>query len=152
MQREHPEVKYVKPETIYSQEVDVFCPCALGGVLDDVTIPQIKAKVIAGSANNVLRDEKRDGDLLKKNGKVYAPDFVINSGGVINVYHELIGYEKAAVMREVELIYERVKEIFEIAKAKNINTQAAAIEFGKQRINSIAEIHKKFIPHSIHHR
>lgn len=89
MKKEHPEVKYVEPEKIYSQEVDVFCPCALGGLLDDVTIPKIKAKVIAGSANNILKDEKRDGDLLLKLNKVYAPDFVINGGGVINVYAEI---------------------------------------------------------------
>jgi leucine dehydrogenase len=85
MKKEHPEVKYVKPELIFSQKVDVFCPCALGMALNDQTIPQIKAKVVAGSANNVLKDEKKHGDMLKKAGKVYAPDFVINGGGVINV-------------------------------------------------------------------
>ncbi|GHU48811.1 hypothetical protein FACS1894218_6720 [Bacilli bacterium] len=85
MKREHPEVKYVEPELIFSQKVDVFCPCALGMALNDETIPQIKAKVVAGSANNVLKDEIKHGDMLKKAGKVYAPDFVINGGGVINV-------------------------------------------------------------------
>jgi leucine dehydrogenase len=85
MKKEHPEVTYVEPDKIYGLDVDVFAPCALGAVLNDDTIPKIKAKVVAGSANNVLKDEVKHGDMLKKAGKIYAPDFVINGGGVINV-------------------------------------------------------------------
>ncbi len=81
--------KAVEPEEIYSVNCDIFAPCALGAVLNDVTIPKLKAKVIAGSANNQLKEE-RHGDMLHELGIIYAPDYVINAGGVINVADELV--------------------------------------------------------------
>jgi leucine dehydrogenase len=152
MKKEHPEVKFVKAPDIYSQDVDVFCPCALGGLLDEKTIPKIKAKVIAGSANNILKDEKAHGDLIMKLNKVYAPDFIINAGGVINVYDELLGYDKNRAMRNVELIYDRLRQIYAIAKKKHINTQMAAIHFAQERIRGIGEVRKNFIPRCHHHK
>ena len=89
MKNEHPEVEFVDPDKIYSMDVDVFSPCALGGVLNSDTIPKIKAKVIAGT-NNVLLEEDIHGDMIKDQGILYAPDFVINAGGLINVYYELL--------------------------------------------------------------
>jgi leucine dehydrogenase len=145
MKKEHPEVEFVKPEDIYSMDVDVFSPCALGAVLNDQTIPQIKAGIIAGSANNVLADEDKHGNMIKDRGIVYAPDFVINAGGVINVYHELIGYKKENVTREVELIYDRLLEIFDIAKKQNIHTQEAAKVYARNRIETIKGIHSNYI-------
>jgi leucine dehydrogenase len=145
MAREHPEVIAVKPEEIYGLDVDVFSPCALGGVLDSNTIPQIKAKIIAGTANNVLLDEDVHGPMLTKRDILYAPDFVINAGGVINVYHELHGYRKEAVMAELKLIYNRLLEIFKIADEQKVHTQLAAKMFAKKRIASIQELHSNYI-------
>ena len=145
MKREHPEVKYVEPSKIFSMDVDVFCPCALGAVLNDETIPKIKAKVIAGSANNVLKDEVKHGNMLMKAKKVYAPDFVINGGGVINVYHEILGYDKNRAMRDVDLIYDRILEIFKIAKQHKVNTQIAAIKYAEKRILEIGEVRKTYL-------
>lgn len=103
MKEEHPEVTFVKPEEVYGLDVDVFAPCALGAVLNDNTIPLIKAPIIAGTANNVLLEEDRHGNMVKDKGIVYAPDFVINAGGLINVYHELQGYSRDRVVAEVKL-------------------------------------------------
>jgi leucine dehydrogenase len=146
MKQEHPEVKFVKPEEIFSLNVDVFSPCAFGAALNDQTIPKIKAKVIAGSANNVLKDEKKHGDMLMKAKKVYAPDFVINGGGVINVYHELNGYNRDAAMRDVEKIYDRLLSIYAIAKKYKINNQLAAIEFAEERIATMTGVKSNYIP------
>ena len=146
MQREHPQVKYVKPEDIFSQNVDVFSPCALGGALNDQTIPQIKAPIIAGSANNVLLDEVAHGKMLMDRGIIYCPDFVINAGGIINVYHELHGYNKDRAMADAAKIYDRVLEIFNIADREGIPTQAAAGVFARQRIENIKNLHDNFIP------
>ena len=145
MANEHPEVVFVEPDKIYSQDVDVFAPCALGGILNDKTIPQIKAPIIAGTANNVLLDEDVHGNMIKQLGIVYAPDFVINAGGVINVYHELQGYSKERVMSDIKLIYDRLLEIFKIAKEQDIHTQHAAKVFAKKRIASVASLHKNYI-------
>ena len=145
MAEEHPDVVCVKPEEIYGLDVDVLCPCALGGVLDSNTIPQIKAKIIAGTANNVLLDEDIHGPMIKEKGILYAPDFVINAGGVINVYHELHGYKKEVVMADVKLIYNRLLEIFKIADEQQVHTQLAAKMFAKKRIELMHEVHSNYI-------
>ena len=97
------------PDEIYAQEVDIFSPCALGAILNDETIPQLKAKVIAGSANNQLKDS-RHGDYLHELGIVYAPDYVINAGGVINVADELYGYNRERAMKRVDGIYDSIEK------------------------------------------
>lgn len=145
MKKEHPEVEFVKPELIYSLDVDVFSPCALGAVLNDDTIPQIKAKVIAGTANNVLADEDKHGNMIKDKGILYAPDFVINAGGLINVYHELKTYNRDKAVRDIEKIYDRLLEIFRIAAEENIHTQQAAKVYAKNRIQTINRLHANYI-------
>ncbi len=145
MTKEHPEVVIVPPEDIYGLDVDVFSPCALGGVLDQNTIPKIKAKVIAGTANNVLLDEDVHGPMLTAAGILYAPDFVINAGGVINVYHELTGYNRDNVMAEVKLIYNRLLEIFAIADEQKVHTQLAAKLYAQKRIATIQEVRANYI-------
>ncbi|MCX5774900.1 MAG: leucine dehydrogenase, partial [Firmicutes bacterium] len=109
------------------------------------TIPQIKAKVIAGTANNVLLDEEVHGPMIRDRGILYAPDFVMNAGGLINVYHELIGYKKENVMAEVKMIYERLLEIFKIADQEKISTQQAAKVFAQNRIETIKNVHSNYI-------
>lgn len=146
MKREHPEVEFVAPEAYFGLDVDVLSPCALGAVLNDKTIPMIRAKVIAGTANNVLDDEDKHGKMLVERGILYAPDFVINAGGVINVYHELHGYNRAAVEYDIAKIADRLTEIFAIAAKENIPTQEAAKMFARQRMAAIAGIHTNFIP------
>ena len=145
LKKEHPEVEFVNPKDIYKVDVDVFSPCALGGSLNDETIPQIKAKIIAGTANNVLLEEDVHGNMIKEKGILYAPDFVINAGGLINVYHELKGYNIGKATRDIEKIYDRLLEIFKIAETENIHTQLAAKVFAKKRIETINNIQDNFI-------
>ena len=145
LKKEHPEVEFVNPKDIYKLDVDVFSPCALGGSLNDETIPQIKAKIIAGTANNVLLEEDVHGNMIKEKGILYAPDFVINAGGLINVYHELKGYNIGKATRDIEKIYDRLLEIFKIAETENIHTQLAAKVFAKKRIETINNIQDNFI-------
>ncbi|MFA6800600.1 MAG: Glu/Leu/Phe/Val dehydrogenase dimerization domain-containing protein [Acholeplasmataceae bacterium] len=146
VQKAFPQVEFVSPENIYEQDVDVFSPCALGAILNDVTIPKIKAKVIAGSANNALEDEEKHGEMIKDKNILYAPDFVINAGGLINVYHELETYNRERAIRDIEKIYDRLLEIFSIAKNENITTHLAAKVFAKQRIETINQLHSNYIP------
>jgi leucine dehydrogenase len=115
------------PDAIYDQEVDVFSPNALGAVINDDTIPRLRCRVVAGGANNVLL-EPRHAAALKARGIAYAPDYVINGGGVINVSFELVpgGYDEAASTRKVEGIYGTLKQILRIADEKGITTAEAA--------------------------
>lgn len=145
MKKELPNVEYVKPEDIFSLDVDVFSPCALGAQLNDDTIPQIKAKIIAGSANNVLMDEDKHGMMIKDRNILYAPDFVINAGGLINVYHELLTYNKERAVRDIEKIYDRLLDIYSIAKKEDITTHEAAKVFAKKRIETINNVHSNYI-------
>lgn len=134
----------VDPSEIYKQEVDVFSPCALGAIINDETIPQLKAKVIAGSANNQLK-ESRHGNVLHEMGIVYAPDYVINAGGVINVADELYGYNRDRAMKRVETIYESLTKIFAISKDQNIPTYLAANRLAEERISRVAKSRKQFL-------
>ncbi|MFJ8087049.1 Leu/Phe/Val dehydrogenase [Lysinibacillus sp. NPDC095746] len=134
----------VGPEEIYSQEVDIFSPCALGAILNDETIPQLKAKVIAGSANNQLQDS-RHGDYLHELGIVYAPDYVINAGGVINVADELYGYNRERAMKRVEGIYDSIEKIFEISKRDGIPTYVAANRLAEERIARVSKSRSQFL-------
>jgi len=145
MEKEFPQVSYVSPEEIFAMDVDVFSPCALGATMNEQTIPKLKSKVVAGSANNCLAEEERDGELLKKRNIVYAPDFVINAGGLINVYHELGTYHKDKAVRDIEKIYDRLLEIYQIAEKENITTHQAAKVFAKKRIQTINQLHSNYI-------
>src|SRR5699024_5349944 len=117
--------KSVAPDEIYDVDCDIYAPCALGGTINDSTLLRLKAKVIAGSANNQLQEDKH-GDILHEKGIVYAPDYVINSGGVINVADELDGYDKNRVLSKVDNIYHVLSSVFEMSKEKNIPTYQAA--------------------------
>ncbi len=141
--------KAVKPEEIYSVECDIFAPCSVGAILNDDTIPQLKCEIVAGAANNVLLDEKRHGDMLMERGILYAPDFVINGGGLINVYQEFFPpYDREKTLKIVERIYDRLLYIFNLAKKYNINTQLAANRYAEERIEMIKNIRSNYIPNS----
>src|SRR5690606_28582086 len=107
--------KAVGTDEIYSQDADIFAPCALGAIINDETIPQLKVKVIAGSANNQLKNT-HTGDTIDEMGIVYAPDYVIISGGVINVADELAGYNRERALQRVAGIYDTIEKIFAISK------------------------------------
>jgi leucine dehydrogenase len=119
---------------LYSEEMDIYAPCALGATINDVTIENLKAKVIAGAANNQLANESRHGLLLRKKGIVYAPDFLINAGGIINVYAELENYDRKEIVRKTENIYNTTLEILSNADINDITTQQAALNIAQSRI------------------
>ncbi|HAT71048.1 MAG TPA: leucine dehydrogenase, partial [Flavobacteriaceae bacterium] len=108
--------------------------CALGATINDATVNEIKAKVIAGAANNQLADEKVHGAILKERGIAYAPDFLINAGGIINVYAELEGYDKKEIIRKTENIFNTTLEILNSADVNKITTHTAALQIAQQRI------------------
>ena len=141
--------KAVGINEIYSVECDIFAPCSIGAVLNDDTIPQLKCEVVAGCANNVLLDENKNGDMLMNRGILYAPDFVINGAGLINVYQEFFPpYNREATLREVEKIYDRLLRIYAYAKEHKINTQLAANKFAEERMALLKDIHANYIPNA----
>ncbi|MFS0882176.1 branched-chain amino acid dehydrogenase [Metabacillus niabensis] len=134
----------VEPNEIYSVDSDIFAPCALGAVLNDVTIPQLKASVIAGAANNQLK-EPRHGEIIHQKGIVYAPDYVINAGGVINVADELYGYNRERALKKVENIYNNIESVIEISKRDQIPTSQAADRLAEERIAKMKNSRSQFL-------
>jgi len=124
----------VDPNEIYTLDVDVFSPCALGAILNDSTIPLLKASIVAGAANNQLENEQQHSKLLKSKGIFYCPDYVINAGGLINVYNEMIGYEEDKALKQLNGIYDSLLEIFNIAKQQDITNFEAAQKLAEERI------------------
>ena len=120
---------------LYTADVDIYSPCALGATINDETVYKINAKVIAGAANNQLAVETVHGKILRERGIAYAPDFLINAGGIINVYAEIVKYDKAEAMRRTENIYNTTLEIFSFADANNMTTQQAAMQIAQNRID-----------------
>ncbi len=123
-------------DNIYAEPMDIYAPCALGATINNDTINQLQAKVIAGAANNQLADENLHGAKLQELGIVYAPDFLINAGGIINVYAELENYGKTDIMRKTENIYNTTLEILTKAEAGNITTHHAAFKIAQARIDA----------------
>lgn len=129
---------------IFSVKCDIFSPNALGAIINDETIPQLKCKVIAGAANNQLKEE-RHGDVIHEMGLVYAPDYVINAGGLINVADELNGYNRERAMKKVETIYDNIQKVIEIAKRDNIPTYKAADRLAEERIEKVRRARGTFL-------
>ncbi|ALU74538.1 Glu/Leu/Phe/Val dehydrogenase [Tenacibaculum finnmarkense] len=121
---------------IYGLDVDIYAPCALGATLNDQSIAQLKAKIVAGAANNQLENELRHGKLLREKGIAYAPDFLINAGGIINVYAEVAGYDKAESLKRTENIYNTTLDIFNLADKENSTTHQAAFNIAQARIDA----------------
>lgn len=134
----------VAPDEIYKVEADVFVPCAMGAIINDFTIEQLQCKIIAGSANNQLAEEKH-GDILKEKKILYIPDFVINSGGAINVYEEMRGYNEERAMERAGKIYDTIKKIIELSKKENISTNSAAVLMAKNRIENVGQVQSIFL-------
>lgn len=126
----------VAPYEIYAAEADIFAPCALGGVLNDQTIPQLKATLVVGAANNQLL-EPRHGDLLQHRGVLYAPDYAANAGGVINgCCREMLGWDVPKTLAKTDAIYDTLLAIFAIARQEKIPTYQAADRLAEERLKS----------------
>ena len=121
---------------IYGLDVDIYSPCAMGATINDTTIDQLKAKVIAGAANNQLMDEIKHGKILKEKGIAYAPDFLINAGGIINVYAEIAKYGKEEILKQTENIYNTTLDIFKLSDEKQITSHQAAFNIAQARIDA----------------
>lgn len=135
-------VKVVAPDQILSIDCDVLAPCALGAIFNDQTIPKLKTKIIAGGANNQLA-EARHGKALKEMGVLYAPDYVINAGGLMNVFVELEKYSPERALQKTETIYDSILAIYEISKKEDIPTNIAADRIAERRINQIGKLKQK---------
>lgn len=141
--------KAVGPDEIYDVDCDIYSPCALGATINDDTIPRLKAKVIAGSANNQLKADEH-GDVLHKKGILFTPDYVLNSGGVINVADELNGYNKDRALKNIDTIYHNLIKIFAISKRDNIPTHVAADRMAEERIASTRKSRNQFLLNGLH--
>jgi leucine dehydrogenase len=138
-------VDTVEPEKAHALDCDVFAPCALGGAIRDDTIPELKCKVVAGAANNQLQRPEH-ADALAELGILYAPDFVINAGGLINVADELIGYDRERAMARVEGIYRTLREVFRRARLEGISPAEAATRLAEDRIREVSRVRLLYLP------
>jgi leucine dehydrogenase len=126
-------------DEIYGASADIFAPCALGGIINSDTIPKLRVEIVAGAANNQLLEE-RHGDELEARGILYAPDFVANAGGVINVYGEIAGWTKDRALRKADEIYETTLGVFEIAKEHGMPTYVAADRLAERRLEAVGSL------------
>tara|TARA_Y200000002_G_scaffold84656_1_gene67265 strand:+ start:1682 stop:2770 length:1089 start_codon:yes stop_codon:yes gene_type:complete len=124
----------IEDNLIYDLDVDIYSPCALGATINDTTIEQFKCEVVAGAANNQLQDEEKHANMLQEKGILYAPDFLINAGGLINVYSEINGYDREKAIAQTRKIYDTTLEIFSKSEEENITTHQAALKLAKERI------------------
>ena len=129
----------VKADDIYGVKADIFAPCALGAIINDKTIPQLRVEIVAGGANNQLA-EPRHGDVLEEKGLLYAPDYVANAGGVINVYSELAGWDSSRSLRKADEIYDTILGVFEIAKQDGLPTYQAADRLAERRLKAVGSL------------
>jgi leucine dehydrogenase len=127
----------VAPDSIYDQVCDVFAPCALGAVVNDDTLPRLRCQIIAGSANNVLADEDLHSAELARRNIVYAPDYVVNAGGLINVANEIEGYNRARALAQAAGIYDITTQVLRIAREEGITTLRAANALAERRIEAL---------------
>jgi leucine dehydrogenase len=139
------DVETTAPEKIHAVDCDVFAPCAMGGVIRDDTIPELKCRVIAGSANNQLGAPEH-GEALAAAGILYAPDYVINAGGLINVADEIQGYDPARARARIEGIYRTLREILQVARERRVTTSSAADSFAEERIARVGRIRLYWVP------
>lgn len=138
-------VMAVAPQAVYSVECDIFSPNALGGILNDETIPVLRCAAVAGGANNQLA-EPRHGQMLHERGILYAPDYVINAGGLINVGDERQGYCQSRAWRQVDKIAETLFEVVALSRERGIPTAEAADWLAQQRIKLVGEIKHIYVP------
>ncbi len=134
----------VTADDIYSLDVDIFSPCAMGAILNTENINKLKCNIIAGAANNQLAEDILHGNMCMEKGILYAPDFLINAGGLINVYSEYNGYVREIAMAQTENIYNTTTDIFNHAALGKVNTQIAAIQLAEKRIADILSVQSTY--------
>lgn len=132
-------VAAVDADQVVTSECDVFAPCALGAVINDKTVPKLKCKIVAGGANNQLA-EHRHGDALLELGILYAPDYVINAGGLMNVFVELEGYSRERAFEKTTQVYDNLMHVFRISREEKIATHRAADRLAEKRIKAIGSL------------
>lgn len=130
----------ISAESVYDMEMDIYAPCALGATVNTDTLNRLKCSIICGSANNQLADENIHGKMVIEKDILYAPDFVVNAGGIINVYYELEGYNRERALAHAEKIYQTTLNIFKVAKEQNIPTYMAANRLAEKRIADIGKV------------
>jgi leucine dehydrogenase len=134
-------VKTVAPDDIISVDCDVFSPCAMGAVINDQSITKLKAKIVCGGANNQLA-EPRHGDQLRELGVLYAPDYVANAGGLMNVFVELEGYSPDRALDKTVQVYDSLMKVFDLADRDGVGTHTAADRFAEERIKTIGKLNQ----------
>lgn len=134
----------VSHHNIFDLDVDIYAPCALGATVNTETIKQMKCAIIAGAANNQLADEEVHGKMLLEKGILYAPDYLINAGGLINCYSEIAGFSKKRTMQLAENIYEATRNVLQKSKTEKISTSEAANKIAEKRIEDIKKIKASF--------
>jgi leucine dehydrogenase len=132
--------KPIDADKLFSTNAEVYAPCALGATLNDKTIKSMKFAIIAGSANNQLADEQKHGLQLHEKGIIYAPDYLINAGGIISCYSELNGLNKKHTEQLTENIYDATREVIQLSKSKNIASSEAASKIAEKRIADIRHL------------
>jgi len=134
-------VTVVAADEVYGADADIYAPCALGATINSQTIPKMNYKIIAGGANNQLEDEALHAKMLQDQGILYGPDFLINSGGIINVYFEQQGkYHRAKVLEKTEDIYKMTTDVINLAAVNNITTHQAALNIATKRIEDFSRL------------
>ncbi|MDQ3082769.1 MAG: NAD-binding protein [Gemmatimonadota bacterium] len=128
----------VHGDDIYRAKADIFAPCALGGIINDETIPMLTVAIVSGGANNQLL-EPRHGDVLEERGIQYAPDYVANAGGVINVFGEVAGWDSERALRKADEIYDTILKVFEIAASEGIPSYVAADRLAERRLRTVTK-------------
>lgn len=134
----------ISNNSIFDIDADIYAPCALGGTINTQTINKLKCSIIAGSANNQLLDEAEHGTMLLDKGILFAPDYVINAGGIINCYSELMNFSKKRTMQLTENIYEVTRNILKLSKSENISTINAANKIAEKRIADIKKVKSSY--------
>lgn len=137
--------RHSAPDAVHAADADIFAPCALGGALNDRTIPELRAGIVAGAANNQLHRPARHGQAMHDTGILYAPDYVVNAGGLIHVYGELRAWGDAQVKRKVSGIHDTLLRIFKVAESEGISPNSAANRVVEQRIRRTRHLERTYL-------
>ena len=135
-------VKSTSPDQILFEECDILAPCALGAIVNDTSLSKIKAQIICGGANNQLAEAKH-GNHLRERGILYAPDYVVNAGGLMNVFVELEGYSPDRAFDKTRMVFDNLSQVFAIARRDNIGTHIAADRLAEERIKTMGSLRQR---------
>jgi leucine dehydrogenase len=148
---EFPNAEYIAPEAIYDANMDIYAPCALGATINDNTIARLKCKIVNGAANNQLKEDKH-GLMLKEKNILYAPDYLINAGGLMNVSIEFEGWNDSKSRRMIDKIFDTTMSIFTLADEKNIPVNKATDMLAEKRLEAMKKIQTTYLGRGNDHR